>query len=261
MSGHHWGYGKDNGPAQWHHEFPVANGVRQSPIDIHTAESKHDSSLHKLSVSYDPSDARAISNNGHSFCVQYDDSKDTSVLRGGPLAGHFRLNQFHFHWGCSDDHGSEHTIDGKKFPAELHLVHWNTEKYSNFQEAASKPDGLAVIGVFLEIGHENPHLEKVLNALHHIKEKGQQTAFTSYDPSHLLPSSLDYWTYDGSLTTPPLFESVTWIVLREPIHVSARQMSEFRHLLFSGPGEHPCHMVNNYRPPQPLKERKVRCSF
>uniref|UniRef100_A0A8B9LMM8 carbonic anhydrase n=1 Tax=Astyanax mexicanus TaxID=7994 RepID=A0A8B9LMM8_ASTMX len=121
----------------------------------------------------------------------------------------------------------------------LHLVHWNT-KYPNFGEAVSKPDGLAVVGVFLE---------------------GKQTTFSNFDPKTLLPATLQYWTYEGSLTTPPLHESVTWIVLRDPISVSPAQMEKFRSLLFSAEKETPHCMVDNYRPPQPLKGRKVRCSF
>ncbi|XP_051553061.1 carbonic anhydrase isoform X2 [Myxocyprinus asiaticus] len=144
--------------------------------------------------------------------------------------------------------------------AQLHLVHWNT-KYPNFGEAASKPDGLAVVGVFLKIGSANPRLQKVLDALDDIKSKGRQTTFANFDPKVLLPTSLDYWTYDGSLTTPPLLESVTWIVLKEPISVSSAQMAKFRSLLFTTEGETPCCMVDNYRPPQPLKGRKVRASF
>ncbi|KAJ8401501.1 hypothetical protein AAFF_G00384200 [Aldrovandia affinis] len=178
----------------------------------------------------------------------------------GPTSGTYRLKQFHFHWGASDDKGSEHTVGGTKFPCELHLVHWNT-KYPSFGDAASKPDGLAVVGVFLKIGEANPQLQAVLDALDSIKAKGKQTTFANFDPKVLLPGSLDYWTYDGSLTTPPLLESVTWIVLKEPISVSSAQMATFRSLLFTPDGEAPCCMVDNYRPPQPLRGRKVRASF
>lgn len=54
--------------------------------------------------------------------------------------------------------------------------------------------------------------------------QGKSTGFPSFDPGSLLPNVLDYWTYPGSLTTPPLLESVTWIVLKEPISVSSQQV-------------------------------------
>ncbi|KAF6720264.1 Carbonic anhydrase [Oryzias melastigma] len=257
---HAWGYGPDDGPNTWAESFPLANGPRQSPINIVPKEAQFDPSLKPLKIRYDPRDAKGILNNGHSFQVDFVDDTDSSTLTGGPISGTYRLKQFHFHWGASDDKGSEHTINGIKFPCELHLVHWNT-KYASFGEAADKPDGLAVVGVFLKIGAANPKLQKVLDALDAIKTKGKQNTFSNFDPKTLLPGSLDYWTYDGSLTTPPLLESVTWIVLKEQISVSPAQMVKFRSLLFTGDGEPVCNMVDNYRPPQLLKGRQVRASF
>ncbi|XP_053535749.1 carbonic anhydrase [Ictalurus punctatus] len=256
---HDWGYGADNGPDTWHEKFPIANGPRQSPIDIVTGEARYDPELRPLTLRYDPSVSLDIINNGHSVQVTFSDDKDASTLTGGPITGTYRLKQFHFHWGSSDDKGSEHTVDGKLYPAELHLVHWNTT-YPNFGEAASKSDGLAVVGVFLEIGAANPQLQKVIDVLDAIKAKATQTSFADFDPTTLLPNTLDYWTYDGSLTTPPLLESVTWIVCKKSISASPAQMEKFRSLLFSVEGEPECQMVDNYRPPQPLKGREVRSS-
>ncbi|XP_029313465.1 carbonic anhydrase 1 [Cottoperca gobio] len=257
---HAWGYAANNGPDKWCTDFPIADGVRQSPIDILPGASSYDKALKPLKLKYDPSNCLEILNNGHSFQVTFADDTDSSTLKEGPISGIYRLKQFHFHWGASDDKGSEHTVAGTKYPAELHLVHWNT-KYASFGEAASMSDGLAVVGVFLKIGAENANLQKVLEAFKVIKAKGKQTTFADFDPSTLLPGCLDYWTYDGSLTTPPLLESVTWIVCKEPISVSCEQMAKFRGLLFSAEGEAECCMVDNYRPPQPLKGRSVRASF
>nr|XP_013812329.1 PREDICTED: carbonic anhydrase 13-like isoform X2 [Apteryx mantelli mantelli] len=145
------------------------------------------------------------------------------VLTGGPLSGTYRLRQVHFHWGSSDEAGSEHAVDGMKYAAELHVVHWNAEKYSSFVEAARQSDGLAVMAVFLKIGECNPQLKKITDHLDTIRIKGKRALFTNFDPSCLLPKSLDYWTYFGSLTVPPLLESVIWIVLREPISVCSEQ--------------------------------------
>ncbi|TKS87444.1 Carbonic anhydrase 1 [Collichthys lucidus] len=255
-----WGYGADNGPEKWVANFPIADGPRQSPIDIVPGEASFDGDLKPLNLKYDPSTCLDILNNGHSFQVTFADDSDSSTLTDGPISGIYRLKQFHFHWGASDDRGSEHTVEGTKYPAELHLVHWNT-KYPSFGEAAGKPDGLAVVGVFLKCGDDNASLQKILDAFDSIKAKGKQTSFCGFDPTTLLPGSLDYWTYLGSLTTPPLLESVTWIVCKEPISVSCEQMAKFRSLLFSAEGEAECCMVDNYRPPQPLKGRCVRASF
>ncbi|KAH1177346.1 hypothetical protein KIL84_011048 [Mauremys mutica] len=229
----HWGYASHNGPAHWHENFPIANGEHQSPIDINTESAQYDFSLKPLHFSYDPSTAKNIVNNGHSFNVEFDDSADKSVLRGGALDGTYRLIQFHIHWGSCEGQGSEHTVDGVQYDAELHLVHWNT-KYGRFGEAVKHPDGLTV---------------------------GKQASFTNFDPKNLLPTSLDYWTYQGSLTTPPLLECVIWHVLREPISVSSEQLCKLRGLCFSAENETPYHMMDNWRPCQPLKGREVRASF
>ncbi|XP_078543203.1 carbonic anhydrase 13-like [Lissotriton helveticus] len=256
-----WGYAEHNGPSHWHTLFPVADGDYQSPIDIRTKEATYyDATLKPLTIHYEPSSAQKLHNNGQSFNVEFDDSQDKSVLTGGPLPGVYRLRQMHIHWGSADGHGSEHTVDGRTHSAELHLVHWNA-KYGSFDEALKNKDGVGVIALFLEVGEANPGLQKVIDALGLIPNKGKEIHFTNYDPSILLPNSLDYWTYQGSLTTPPLLESIIWILLRAPITVSAEQMAKLRALYFNTEKETPCHMMNNYRPPQPLKGRKVRASF
>ncbi|XP_006859299.1 PREDICTED: carbonic anhydrase 2 [Chrysochloris asiatica] len=257
---HHWGYGKHNGPEQWHEIFPIAKGERQSPVDIDTKAAKHDPALKPLHIGYDPATARRLINNGHSFNVEYDDSQDRSVLKGGPLDGTYRLIQFHFHWSSSDEQGSEHSVDKRKFASELHLVHWNT-KYGDFGKAVQQPDGVAVLGIFLKIGSAKPSLQKVIDVLDSVKTKGKSVDFSNFDPSSLLPDNLDYWTYPGSLTTPPLLECVTWIVLKEPISISNEQVLKFRSLNCNGEGEPEEQMLQNCRPHQPLKNRQIRASF
>nr|XP_058898840.1 carbonic anhydrase 2 isoform X2 [Kogia breviceps] len=143
---------------------------------------------------------------------------------------------------------------------QLHLVHWNT-KYGEFGKAAQQPDGLAVVGIFLKIGDAKPGLQKVVDVLDSIKAKGKSVDFTNFDPRGLLPESLEYWTYPGSLTTPPLLESVIWLVLKEPISVSSEQISKFCTLNFNAEGEPEHLMVNNWRPTQPLKNRQIKASF
>ncbi|XP_013371724.1 PREDICTED: carbonic anhydrase 7 isoform X3 [Chinchilla lanigera] len=251
-----WGYGQDDGPSNWHKLYPIAQGDRQSPINIISSQAVYSPSLQPLELSYEVCTSLSITNNGHSVQVDFNDSDDRTVVTGGPLEGPYRLKQFHFHWGKKHEVGSEHTVDGKSFPSEMHLVHWNAKKYSTFGEAASAPDGLAVVGIFLE---------------------GTKAQFSCFNPKCLLPASRHYWTYPGSLTTPPLSESVTWIVLREPISISERQttalsscpecpfcllkMEKFRSLLFTSEDDERIHMVNNFRPPQPLKGRVVKASF
>uniref|UniRef100_A0A8C5PNB8 Carbonic anhydrase n=1 Tax=Leptobrachium leishanense TaxID=445787 RepID=A0A8C5PNB8_9ANUR len=255
--------GGEGGPSEWYRYYPIAQGNRQSPINIVSGQAAFNSSLNPLVLSYDQCTSVNISNNGHSVVVEFEDYDDKTVISGGPLSNSYRLKQFHFHWGNQHGEGSEHTVDGKSYPCELHLVHWNAKAYATFGEAAGKPDGLAVIGIFLDTGGQHPGINRLTDALYMVKFKGTQAQFDNFNPKCLLPSSLEFWTYPGSLTTPPLNESVIWIVLKESIKVSEKQMDKFRKtLLFSGEEEgERMQMVNNFRPPQPLNGRKVQASF
>ncbi|NWT43278.1 CAH1 anhydrase, partial [Chroicocephalus maculipennis] len=246
------------GPDNWHKLYPIANGDHQSPIDIQTKEVKKDASLGLLRITWKPSTCKEIVNVGHSFHVNFEDKDNQSVLTGGPLTGTYRLRQFHFHWGQTDDQGSEHAVDGKKYASELHFIHWNADKYSNAAEASDKPDGLAIVTVFLKVTRNtNPVLLMgFINAAY--LPQGKQTPFSDFDPSSLLPEALDYWTYNVSLMHPPLHESVIWIILKEPITISSEQLAHFRTILSSDEGEAPCPILSNHRQPQPLKGRVVR---
>ncbi|MEQ2236811.1 hypothetical protein ILYODFUR_016430, partial [Ilyodon furcidens] len=106
-------------PDSWAEDYPIANGPRQSPINIVSKEAQYDPSLKRLKLQYDPSNAKGILNNGHSFQVDFVDDTDSSTLTGGPISGTYRLRQFHFHWGASDERGSEHTVNGVRFPCEV----------------------------------------------------------------------------------------------------------------------------------------------
>jgi len=257
-----WGYGSEDGPSAWHEGYPVAKeGKRQSPIDIQT-ESVVDGSAvtnaKPLKWSYKLDHCLNVENTGSSWKVNV--NGDGSSLTGGPLDSEYELWQFHAHWGSEDKHGSEHTVDGKTFASELHLVHWN-KKYDSPNVAAGKPDGLAVLGLFIQVGDRHEEFEKVVRALDKIKNKNEKTSLegSAIDCAKFLPASkAPFWTYEGSLTTPPLLESVMWIVFQDPIQISSDQMKAMRSLNFASEASELGKMVNNYRPPCELHDRIVR---
>ncbi|XP_053401658.1 carbonic anhydrase 2-like isoform X2 [Mercenaria mercenaria] len=249
-------------------------GQRQSPIDIVTSQAVYDSDLGALNTKYNPESKLCLKNNGHSIMCQIKSTSDISAytnnstllseLTGGPLKGDtYRLEQFHLHWGSDDTKGSEHTIDGKKYAAELHLVHWNASKYKSFGESADKSDGLAVLGIMIEVGTENQSFKSITDNIGKVTSSDTEDQIdTSFDPKSLLPGNTSkYWTYEGSLTTPPLYESVQWIVFEDSVQYSADQMKTLRSLKDSDGN---C-MQDNYRPPVPVpakeSQRKVRASF
>lgn len=262
-----WGYGPTNGPDAWHIDFPVAKkGHRQSPIDIQTDVEETDEGLKEnpLTWKYCPEKVLHIENTGFSWTVSVSGAE--SCLTGGPLKDEYELLQFHAHWGSSDDHGSEHRVDGRSFAAELHLVHWNRSKYKSPSEAISQEDGLAVLGIFIEVdGEDNEEFGKMCKLFDKIRFQYQKASFFEpVDVEKFLPDKehREFWTYDGSLTTPPLLESVTWIVFKKPMKISEDQMHAMRSLMFCTEEIHESEggdkMVDNFRPPVPRGDRKIR---
>jgi carbonic anhydrase 2 len=254
-----WGYGKDNGPKSWGKWYPVCDeGKRQSPIDICVESCTEDSKLPALVPKFKKLAGLSMDNTGASWKVNY--VPDESSLTGGPLATEYKLVQMHAHWGSVDGRGSEHTINGKMYDGELHLVHYNTA-YGSFQEAADKPDGLAVLGILLQVGDKShEEFAKITSMLGNIKLKGDIVALAEpLDPANLIPGSDCYYTYLGSLTTPPLLESVTWLVYNNPINISHEQMLSMRSLQQGEEDGGPCTcMQDNYRPVCPTGDRTLR---
>jgi carbonic anhydrase len=214
-------YDGATGPGHWWEICPPVNftcvaGTRQSPIDLPEAPAGR---LLPLSFHYRPTPLE-VENNGHTIEVAV---TSKSYLRIGQER--YRLAQFHFHTP------SEHRLHGEEFPMELHFVHRN------------ELGELAVVGVFLREGAENPVLQKIWD---HIPAEGFSAYVEKIDPEDLLPENREYYRYAGSLTTPPCTEGVRWHVMEEPVEVSAEQIETFRDLF-----------PHNARPLQPMNSRPV----
>jgi carbonic anhydrase len=220
----HWTYEGPEGPEHWAELDPLfsvcSQGKEQSPIDLHLKGTKADPSLSPLTRDYKPSKV-VIVNNGHTIQVKYDKGS-TLTVDGKP----YELLQYHFHAP------SEHHVDGKVYPMEVHLVHRGE-------------GGLAALGVFLEEGAENPFLAKIWAEMP--KEKTERPTELTLNIAELLPKGEHYVTYHGSLTTPPCTESVRWFVMSEPIQVSHEQVEAFHALIH-----------DDARPIQPQNERLVQ---
>jgi len=264
----HWSYSGELGPKDWGKIAPAARGLHQSPINICPGDVRYEPWLaaHPLNISYSPSCAKTITNNGHSVQVSIDGHG--SFIQGGPFPHKYCLEQFHFHWGGSDGVGSEHLIDGKHYTAELHLVHWNTELCSSFAEATKAAAGLAVLAVMLEVGpNEHKSFAKLTSLVSKVNYADESCPITDgFDPATLLPEDkTKYWTYSGSLTTPPCYESARFLIFKQTIQVSECQMNSLRKLHSDAKGHTGGHagdhLVNNFRPVMPLNDRLVLCSF
>jgi carbonic anhydrase len=219
-----WSYEGATGPESWgslSSEFSLcAAGHKQSPINITAAVVAR---LQALQFEYHPARA-VVTNNGHT--VQASFAPGNSVRVGNDQ---YSLLQFHYH------HPSEHLIGDVALPLEVHLVHRN---------AAGQ---LAVVGVlFEEGGTPNAALNAMLQA--EPKEVGRE-ATVQIDPAELLPQDHSYFTYDGSLTTPPCSEAVKWIVLGARESVTHEQIIALQHLV-----------APNARPVQKIGDKGIRAS-
>ncbi|XP_065320302.1 carbonic anhydrase 7-like isoform X1 [Gordionus sp. m RMFG-2023] len=250
----------------WEKRYPLSHGRFQSPINIVTNKAQYDPYLDKdnpLTFTYRKLRNFNILNDGTTLKVN-PLIKDLEI-GGGPLANNYQLDHFHFHWGYENRKGSEHRINGKSYDAEIHFVHWNHKDSQSIAEASNYYQGLCVMGVFLKIGEESAEFDKIINNLKYVRNYREHLLVDEeLDIFKYLPNDLtQYWTYPGSLTTPPFLETVTWILLKNAIEISSSQLGELFNLYSSDmTGEGQCqHMRNIFRDPQPLNGRIVRKSF
>ena len=220
----HWGYEGEEGPENWgalSEEWEACSlGSAQSPIDISDATPIN---LNDIEVNYSES-MMSIFNNGHTIQVNYDEGSSITYNEVD-----YHLLQFHFH------HPSEHTINGEHSDMEIHFVH------------ASDNGNLAVIGVMLNAGEDmmNDAYASVFENLP-AETSDPDAMGMSMNGANMLPESTTFFTYNGSLTTPPCTEIVRWLVMTEPVTISAAEVEAFASIF-----EH------NARPTEPLGNRDL----
>ncbi|XP_066911154.1 uncharacterized protein [Clytia hemisphaerica] len=241
-----------------------SSGKKQSPINIVKANVEKDTNLYKLQApNYNETrtgSTYTISNNGHGLVVTpVIDTTDLFDALPYMVSQHvaYELAQFHFHWGINDTQGSEHTVDGKEYPLEVHFVHYN-RKYGNISAAVEKSDGLLVLGYLFEISSaENEDLKPIIDAVKDVLYLGNSTSIPFFPPQKLFPTEwYKFFHYEGSLTTPGCYESVKWFVDQAPLKVSSAQVAELRKMYEGSNQDKP--MTHNFRPPQGLNGRKVK---
>lgn len=201
-----------------------------------------------------------LTNNGHS--VKMNLPQDMHIQG---LQSRYSATQLHLHWGDQNDpHGSEHTIGGKHFAAELHIVHYNSDRYPDAKTASDKSEGLAVLAVLIEMGSFNPSYDKIFSHLQEVKYKGQEVVIPGFNIEELLPERpYEYYRYKGSLTTPPCHPTVLWTVFRNPVQISQEQLLDLETALYCTHVDDPSprEMTNNFRHVQKFDERLVYVSF
>jgi carbonic anhydrase len=229
----HWGYETSDGPAVWGSMNPdwalCAQGVEQSPIDLANATQIELSSMEldlvsgqELAVLNQAGVIDAL-DNGHTIQINAETGETLTV---GDKS--YALVQFHFHAP------SEHTVNGKHYPMELHFVH------------AAQDGALAVLGVLLDEGATNPGIAPLWSQLTAAPSATTIRMPTDFAENIFPDVGAGFYHYDGSLTTPPCSEGVKWYVRKTPTTLSKQQIATFAEVY-----------DHNNRPVQALNERAL----
>ncbi|MEZ4939535.1 MAG: carbonic anhydrase family protein [Saprospiraceae bacterium] len=224
----HWSYQGETGPEHWDEieQQSDCNGVLQSPINIIDLDAVNDNTLDTLHIHYsNKTKINDVRNNGHT--IQYDFDKGDYITLEDIR---YDLAQIHFH------EPAEHTLNGVRFPLEMHMVH------------LGPGNKIAVFAILAEEGAPSAPFDFLENYLP-IQAGEKKQINTHFDLMQILPESKAYYTYEGSLTTPPCTEGVRWFVLKNPITISVGQVELLQKIM----------PLNNYRQTQPLNGRKIRC--
>ncbi|XP_059485207.1 carbonic anhydrase-related protein 10-like isoform X2 [Neocloeon triangulifer] len=260
-----WTYDGISGPAFWgliNPDWGMCNkGRRQSPINLEPSKLLFDPNLRVLHVDKSRV-AGTLANTGHGLLFTVDNSSRAVNVTGGPLSYKYQFQELHLHWGLHDGSGSEHWVSGSPFPAEIQLLGFNSQLYSNFSDALNRAQGIVGVSLLLQLGDlSNPELRLLTDQLERIRYGGQDQEVRRLSIRGLLPDTDHYMTYDGSFTSPACHETVTWVVLNKPIYITKQQLHGLRRLVQGEESTPSAPLGGNFRPPQPLHHRPVRTNI
>ncbi|XP_066520016.1 receptor-type tyrosine-protein phosphatase gamma isoform X2 [Hoplias malabaricus] len=250
-----------HGPVRWASVYPECGQRNQSPVDIPDGEAQVSQECQELTLEgfeVKSSNNTSMKNTGKTVSILL---KNDYFVRGAALPGRFKAEKVEFHWGHTNGSaGSEHSINGKKYPVEMQIYFYNSDDFDSLSTAIKERRIIAAMAVFFQVGKkDNVAAEPIITGLKRVVHHEKETNLRPFILRDLLPSFLgSYYRYTGSLTTPPCSKVVEWIIFSKPVYLSYHQLDAFYSIFTTEQQDHVKsveYLRNNHRPIQNLDNR------